>query len=406
MHVAEPGAERGARVAPVSAIVKIAPLLLEHERPGSAERVVEALRTATELGFLPFLRPWLGRLAEHAPALARIGGHRLLAALVSTDPSVWVPLLPRMQMRKMSRDGIEELLLAIERHPVREAPEVLAELPASDFGELRQKLVQRHAARFFIRTLGSLELRKGGWEGAPVRLSRRRTRALLGLLAANGTHPVSRDIVLDVLWPEADPGAAVNSLNQTLFQLRREIDPEYRNGRSPEYIISTVDWLQLNPALVKLDWVEIMRRTAVFEAGGTACRDYASFVSQVVEGEFLVEARYEDWASAHRQRIHESLREALLRIAQDTSQSAHDRVRLARAAISVDPYDELAHVALARALSDSGRRAAGLRLLRTFAKRLSDEFDEAPSELLESASAHLGRSSSNGSSEPEIPKSS
>ena len=40
-------------------------------------------------------------------------------------------------------------------------------------------------------------------------------------------------MVLDTMWPDSDPAAAVNSLNQTVFQLRRAIDPDYRDGESP-----------------------------------------------------------------------------------------------------------------------------------------------------------------------------
>jgi len=215
-------------------------------------------------------------------------------------------------------------------------------------------------------------------------MRRRRTRSLLGLLAAHGSTPVNREVVLELLWPDADPAAAVNSLNQTLFQLRREIDPDYRNGHSPEYVVSTADWLQLDSDLVRIDWQEILRRASQASAGGST-EQFAAFVSEVVDGEFLLDARYEDWSAPHRQRVHESLREALLSIAQDTSRPPLGRLRLCRAAILLDEFDELAHVALARAMADSGRRPAAIALLRQFAKRLKDEFDEAPSSDLAQA---------------------
>jgi len=394
LELADAWAGRGARLAPVTATVMLAPALFQHKRSDATQRVVDAVRTASELGFLPFVQPWLRALTDQADEIAQVGGYRILGDLVSVDPTGWIPKLPHIKLDELTPDGLDDLVAAIERRANRETPRVLEELPEVDFGSLRQRLAQRHATRYFVRTLGSLELRKGGWKGSPLRMRRRRTRALLGLLAAHATSPVSRDMVLDVLWPESDPAAAVNNLNQTLFQLRREIDPHYRNGRSPEYIISTSDWLELNPALIRMDWVEILRHAALLSEGDRAGGDFARFVSEVAEGEFLIDARYEDWASSHRQRVHEALREAILPVAQDITQAAQDRVRLARAAISIDPYDELAHVALARALSDSGRRTAALALLRDFARRLADEFDETPSPAFESASVQLGNGQS------------
>ena len=87
-----------------------------------------------------------------------------------------------------------------------------------------------------VAVAGESDLFGGLYQG-----SKRRTRSLLALLAAHVSTPMSRDVILDALWPEADPAAAINSLNQTLFQLRRVIDSSYRDGQSPQYVLSTAE---------------------------------------------------------------------------------------------------------------------------------------------------------------------
>jgi DNA-binding SARP family transcriptional activator len=125
-------------------------------------------------------------------------------------------------------------------------------------------------------------------------------------LAARSTEPLSRDEVLDTLWPEADPGAAVNSLNQTLFQLRRALDAGYRDGSSPQYVVSSVDSIALNDRLVRFDWVELLKKAASTSSmNPKVAQDYAEFVADLVRGEFLAESRYEDWSTAPRHRVHE-----------------------------------------------------------------------------------------------------
>ena len=55
----------------------------------------------------------------------------------------------------------------------------------------------------------------------------------------------TRDQVLDALWPELDPEVAINSLNQTLYFLRRVFEENYSEDLSPGYVHhdSDVIWL-------------------------------------------------------------------------------------------------------------------------------------------------------------------
>ena len=55
----------------------------------------------------------------------------------------------------------------------------------------------------------------------------------------------TRDQVLDSLWPDLDPEIAVNSLNQTVYFLRRVFEESYSDDLSPGYVHhdSDVVWL-------------------------------------------------------------------------------------------------------------------------------------------------------------------
>ncbi len=56
---------------------------------------------------------------------------------------------------------------------------------------------------------------------------RRKVLALLCFLLARPELSSTRDQVLEALWPELDPIDAVNSLNQTVYFLRRVIEENY-----------------------------------------------------------------------------------------------------------------------------------------------------------------------------------
>lgn len=383
---------RGARLVAATTPVLVARLLLDHRQPAAASTIAAAIKQCAALGILGSLAAWLRPCKPHIRELCKAGGLSLLAELIDADPTYWIPETANLSLARSSADERGAVIEAIERHAVRETAEALSSIRQGDFVELRARLLLRHAPTLFIRTLGKLEIRRTSWEDSPITLRRRRTRALMSLLATQGTTPCSRDSVLDALWPDADPSAAVNSLNQTLFQLRREIDPNYHDGQSPPYVISSADQLQLHPDLVRIDWVEVVDRAEELGRGAIEQRGFATFVTRVCEGEFLAESRYDDWSAAPRQRVHELIRDALLLPMQGRRLPPRERAQIARALLALDPWDEPATIALAQAFSDSGRRPAAIALLRRYARRVSAEFEEPPSPDLQAASKALGMS--------------
>jgi DNA-binding SARP family transcriptional activator len=220
-------------------------------------------------------------------------------------------------------------------------------------------------------------------------------RTLLGLLVAYAGTTLTRDMVLDIMWPDADPGAAVNNLNQTVFQLRRAIDAAYRDGESPLYVTSTVDNVQLNPDLVRTDLQQFRRLST-----GNGTQATATALLDLIRGEFLADLKYDDWATRIQTAVHAEVREYLMPMAAGISALSSDlSVRAACALIALDEFDEGAYVAMARQLAESGKRSAARDLITRFAERLQEEFaDPVPFEvaqLVHSLSHDRGVSTSN-----------
>jgi DNA-binding SARP family transcriptional activator len=179
------------------------------------------------------------------------------------------------------------------------------------------------------------------------------------------------------------------ALNQAVFQLRRVLDPGFRDGESPQYVLSTVDSVQLNPAHAVTDLDEFRRLSqAVQDPANKLSPEVADELVDLVRGEFLAELRYDDWAVRLRTAVHAEVRQTLLRIAKGDGHSNVDTaVRAACALLELDPYDEEAQLAMADQLTASGRRAAARKAIIGFAKKLRDDLDEAPSPELEAALA-------------------
>jgi DNA-binding SARP family transcriptional activator len=192
------------------------------------------------------------------------------------------------------------------------------------------------------------------------------------------------------MWPDADADSAVNSLNQTVFQLRRYLDPTYRAGESPEYVISTSDQVSLNPDLVHTDLAELRRLPQRVMGGDWHHRNaVVGRALDLVAGEFVGDVKYEEWATRLQLSVHNEVRRYLLPIAQSSPDTymPDTLIRTAEAILRLDPFDEAAVLALADALAASGRRVMARTLVVDYIRRVRSEMDDEPSSSFVNASS-------------------
>jgi len=273
--------------------------------------------------------------------------------------------------------------------------DALSAVEGHDVAELRRRLRTTQASRLFLRTFGRMSLNRGDWNGSPITVTKKRVRVLLALLAARAHTDLSRDLCVEILWPKADADAAVNNLNQTVFQLRRFIDPGYRVGDSPEYVVSTSERVSLNPDLIYTDLAEIRRLPLRLDGADRSQRqDMARRSIALIRGEFLADVVYEEWSSTHQVRVHSEVRDLLLPIAMASPGEFEldISIQAASALLMLDPWDERAVVAMADGLARSGRRVAARDFITEFASRYERELDEPPSEEFRHAVSSLGSS--------------
>ncbi len=130
-------------------------------------------------------------------------------------------------------------------------------------------------------------------DGAPVPDSAwrlRKAKELVKLLALADGHRLHREQAMEALWPERDPDAAANNLNQAVHAARRALGAEAITGHE--------GLLRLE---AELD-VEAFERAAAGarrERTAAACERALALYG----GELLPENRYDDWAGAERDRL-------------------------------------------------------------------------------------------------------
>jgi LuxR family maltose regulon positive regulatory protein len=238
---------------------------------------------------------------------------------------------------------------------LRQVARTLKTLPGGS--SLGRGLARRLAPRVYVEDQGRvqihIELRVIA--GSEVR---RKVLALLCFLLSRQNETATRDQVLDALWPDLEPDVAVNSLNQTIYFLRRVFEPTFNEDVTPGYIHYDSDLVWLDAELVTSRSVDT--RAAIRAAELDPSPENVERLSACYAGRFALDFAYEDWAVDHRDSMHAAYLEIIERaVNADTNSGAFDRaISLARRAIEVDPEAEQIELALLRLYRRTGAHAA------------------------------------------------
>jgi DNA-binding SARP family transcriptional activator len=184
--------------------------------------------------------------------------------------------------------------------------------------------------------------------------------------------------VLEALWPELEPSVATNSLNQTIYFLRRVFEEHYREDESAHYLQHDGEVVRLDPELVQSQSVLCAR--LIDEARIGLPPDSVERLSVAYSGRFAIDFEYDDWASPFRETLHAGYLDVIEQAIRADARSGHfDRAsRLARRALSVDPEADSVEVALLQIYKNAGSHSAAAEQYSHYAAVSRDEGGDEP----------------------------
>ena len=245
---------------------------------------------------------------------------------------------------------------------------------------LGKALTRRLAEPVFVEDQGRLAIGIGTRIviGSAVR---RKVLAMLSYLITRPDLAATRDQVLDALWPELDPETAVNSLNQTVYFLRRVIEENYTDDLSPGYVHHDSDVVWLDPELVSSRSVECRR--LIRELPPRPSPDDVDRLTLLYRGRFALDFEYEEWATAYRDNLHATYLEIVERsVVDDLTVGHYDRgIAIARRALEVDPSAEQIEVCLLRLYRVTGAHSAAAEQYEHYAAVIREEIGVEPPPL-------------------------
>jgi DNA-binding SARP family transcriptional activator/tetratricopeptide (TPR) repeat protein len=246
------------------------------------------------------------------------------------------------------------------------------------------------AAGLSLQILGPMQ----AWRaGAPLALGPPRQRAVLGLLALNAGASVHRDRLVDALWGDDPPAAAVNEVQACVGRLRALLDPDRSPRDARGLMVSAGTSYRLQLGVHELDWL------AFRDLVGRAAASASASATAVSIG--LYERALRLWkgaplADVDALRSHPAVMEAHRTWAAAVADFAIAAVEVGQMELVLpdlwrwverDPLNEKAHALLMMALAEVGQQAMALTVFADVRERLDVQLGLQPGAEL--SAAHL-----------------
>jgi LuxR family transcriptional regulator, maltose regulon positive regulatory protein len=286
--------------------------------------------------------------------------HDLLEELLQhTDPAIRrqsVPLMGRFGLRR----GYASLR-ALAKDP---DPVVRERVPAA----LRE-LGARPPYPLDVQLFGPLTLRRAGTVVTPADWPREKARHLFALLLLNRDRWLSREQVLEALWPESDPASGDGALRVSLNALLNVLEPERAAAAPSGFVLSEAAGLRLNPAATitadLTEWQATLAAAAAHEKAGAVPAALAAYarLSEIYRDVLLADVPYAEWILDERERrlnefTHAASRRLDLLLAYGEYSAA---IELAEQILRHDTTCEGAYQALISAYAALGETSAARR---------------------------------------------
>lgn len=342
---------------------------------------------------LPFLpRPVMLWAIKTALQLG-LSSRAMIAALRNFDAatltSILVPLLDESYptaLRVRIAGLVGELGLVQAYSTLRALAKDRAPHVRQAAADALERLAYRPPYRLIIRALGGFQVLRGDQEVRERDWRSIKARHLLQLLLIERGRMLSRDQIMDMLWPGLDGDSASNNLRVTISRLIKALEPDRPEGAPTYYILQQGDTYGFNvdsdheyDVATFVQAVERGRRALQRNQYGEAREAFQQAVT-LYTGPFLPDSLYEDWSVVERERLGLLFNDAALSLGRLLFEEGRYReaITLGWRVLEYDKAQEEAYQLLIRAYGAIGERGTAIRLYNRCVTALRDELGVEP----------------------------
>jgi DNA-binding SARP family transcriptional activator len=203
-------------------------------------------------------------------------------------------------------------------------------------------------------------------------------------LVTHRDHPIPKEILMDLFWPNTNPDSARNNLNVAIYGLRQALHKFQPNF---SHVLYQNDQYTLNPSLrIWMDIEEFEKNLA--EAQHLQANDQPDKAVKWLEtainlyhGDFLAGDIYEEWTVMIRERLRLAYLSALHQLSRQYFHQKEyaDCAALCQIILARDNCREDVHCLLMRCFAHQGQTPLGLRQYQICAEALREELGVSPS---------------------------
>lgn len=238
-----------------------------------------------------------------------------------------------------------------------------------------------------IFTLGTFRVQREDTPISDASWKTQKNKTLLELVLTARRHPLTREQIIEYLWPNLEPASGDRNLRVAVSQLRQTLtagtsaSPYSVTSREP-FVLTTdrgYAWNLNAPYWLDADEFELLveAESASGEGQDTALDERAR---QLYRGDYLAEERYADWTVAERERLRELYFALLTRMAEAYARGGHYRraIALTREILTADRVRESIWCQLMLFYYHAGDPALALRAYDECSAALAQELDAEP----------------------------
>lgn len=245
---------------------------------------------------------------------------------------------------------------------------------------------RRHEAQthhpFRIYLLGPLVVTRQG--GTPVKgplWNRVKTRALMAYLATQKGTAVSREQILEMLWPDLEYKAAMHNLNTTVYNLRRSLEPDLEKASHSRYLLYQNGCYRLAEA--QSNWLDVdafesgIRRARREVNEETAVKIYKTALA-LYRGDYLYDLTdAHAWVRDQQFRLQEIYLSALGDLARlyEKMNMDEEAIAIYQRILSVDCCQERSCRRLMSLFTKLGKRTEAIQVCQRLTQCLANELD-------------------------------
>jgi DNA-binding SARP family transcriptional activator len=328
-------------------------------------------------------------LRECAAAQQEANAHLMLALFYG---SIKRPDKARRHLRKGFSLGQERGFVYYATFTPKELRELAREAVANNIcvehcTRLLDHPILTAAAPIIIRCLGEFRVTRQGelitdseWKG-------KRTKMLVKMLAAHDGQKITRDTVVDILWPDSHLDRHPQLFRTLLHRTRKVLDPVYAPAEDLSFINQEAGSAALNRTLVWTDtgaFLGALKKAESRRSGGDPRETLKAFENAIslYGGDLLPADAHEDWTITLRAQFRRLYARALDEAA-EISESLKEHGRSQALYERMFDFDQCNDKAcrwlMMRHVSD-GRRNEAIRTYERHERALSRELDMVPDE--------------------------